>query len=304
VLERTEYNNILKIFHSKRTYEWEEFCDMLDRMWKPFSCNIEGRNVRVTEADAAIMMEKSALDEISKILVSNKRIAGASDNAPAKKRRRNNAACNTTRGATGFDALHGSARRDHRENSKLQESQIKTFQREKESFQRLLSAVAQWKEECRAAYVAAVAKARKARRNKEGTPNTNVVGEGANVVSHVSSEVGEGANVTSILAEGVGRGVNVSSIMSEVDADSAGEQADDEEMNEILSNRRRREEMNVSVTEYWQVLGNSTSTTMDLFLRLFVPKSGVLQKNKHIKWKTLQEKVIKLGVLTKTQFDS
>jgi uncharacterized coiled-coil protein SlyX len=75
-------------------------------------------------------------------------------------------------------------------------------------------------------------------------------------------------------------------------------------MNEILSYWQRREEMNVSVTEYWQVLGNSTSTTMDLFLRLFVPKSGVLQKNKHIKWKTLQEKVIELGVLTKTQFDS
>jgi hypothetical protein len=109
VLERTEYNNILEIFRSKRTYEWEEFRDMLDRMRKPFSCNIEGRDGTGTEADAAIRMEKSALDEISKILVSNKRIAGASDNAPAKKRRQNNTACNTTRGATGFDALHGLA---------------------------------------------------------------------------------------------------------------------------------------------------------------------------------------------------
>ena len=43
---------------------------------------------------------------------------------------------------------------------------------------------------------------------------------------------------------------------------------------------------------------------MDLFLRLFVPKSGVLQKNKHIKWKTLREKVIEPGVLTKTQLDT
>jgi predicted ATP-dependent Lon-type protease len=43
---------------------------------------------------------------------------------------------------------------------------------------------------------------------------------------------------------------------------------------------------------------------MDLFLHLFVPKSGVLQKNKGVKWKTLQEKVIIVGVLTKTQFDS
>jgi hypothetical protein len=43
---------------------------------------------------------------------------------------------------------------------------------------------------------------------------------------------------------------------------------------------------------------------MDLFLHLFVPKSGVLQKNKGITWKTLHEKVIVVGVLTKTQFDS
>jgi hypothetical protein len=43
---------------------------------------------------------------------------------------------------------------------------------------------------------------------------------------------------------------------------------------------------------------------MDLFLHLFVPKSGVLQKNKGVKWKTLNERVIVVGLLTKTQFDS
>jgi hypothetical protein len=43
---------------------------------------------------------------------------------------------------------------------------------------------------------------------------------------------------------------------------------------------------------------------MDMFLRLFVPNSGVLVKNKRVKWETLNEKVVKVGLLTKTQFDS
>jgi hypothetical protein len=55
-------------------------------------------------------------------------------------------------------------------------------------------------------------------------------------------------------------------------------------------------ETNLSVTEYWQVHETSLTGTMDLFLHIFVPKSGVLQKNKGVKWKTLHEKVIIVGV--------
>ena len=60
----------------------------------------------------------------------------------------------------------------------------------------------------------------------------------------------------------------------------------------------------MSVVEYWQVRENSLISTMELFLRLFLPKSGVTQKNKPIKWMTLNEKVIQQGLLTKPQFDS
>jgi hypothetical protein len=63
-------------------------------------------------------------------------------------------------------------------------------------------------------------------------------------------------------------------------------------------------ETNLSVAEYWQVSETSLTGTMDLFLRLFLPKSGVLQKKKGVKWRTLQEKVIGVGLLTRTQFDS
>ena len=80
-------------------------------MRKPFSCSIDGRDVTVTEVDAAIMMEESAVEEIGKILVSNKRANNNNADEQAPKRRRKNAACNTTRGATGFDALHGAKTR-------------------------------------------------------------------------------------------------------------------------------------------------------------------------------------------------
>ncbi len=71
----------------------------------------------VTEANATIMMEKSALEEISKILVSNKRDKTSSADESAPKHRRNNATCNTTRRETGFNVLHRAARRDHRDNA-------------------------------------------------------------------------------------------------------------------------------------------------------------------------------------------
>ena len=74
-----------------------------------------------------------------------------------------------------------------------------------------------------------------------------------------------------------------------------------EDLSKLLSNQQ--EEQNVPVTEYWQVLENSTGVTMDLFLNLFIPKCGILLQNKPIEWNTIYEKVIQLGVLVKTQYD-
>jgi hypothetical protein len=67
-LEREEYNNIIEIVQSGRTYEYVKFTAILAKMQKPFSC----------------MMETSALDEISKILVSNKR-ENTNETGPAPK---------------------------------------------------------------------------------------------------------------------------------------------------------------------------------------------------------------------------
>jgi hypothetical protein len=80
------------------------------------------------------------------------------------------------------------------------------------------------------------------------------------------------------------------------------ENRSEEEM--FAEETRQKENEKVSVPEYWQVLEKSTSDTMDLFLRVYVPKCGILNKNKPIKWMTLDEKVILMGLLTRTQFDS
>jgi hypothetical protein len=54
-------------------------------MRKPFSCSVDGRDVTVTEVDAAIMMEGSALEDIGKILVSNNKRANGNTDGQALK---------------------------------------------------------------------------------------------------------------------------------------------------------------------------------------------------------------------------
>ena len=94
-------------------------------------------------------------------------------------------------------------------------------------------------------------------------------------------------------------------MQTSVAPEAIGDDDSDDEICEDSVRRAREEMVQVSVPEYWQVVEKSTTATMNLFLRLFLPTCRVLQKNKPIKkWMTLQEKVIQPGTLTKTQFDS
>jgi hypothetical protein len=349
--EKKEYKNIVEIFRSGRTYQYDEFKEMLEKMRKPFSCTIEGRDVSVNEADAAIMMEKLALDEISKILVSNKRGADAGTNEnPVRKKRRNNAACNTRRGATGFDAIHGAARRDHRDSAKEREKRFKATTREKESIEKLLASIKERKEECEASYQAAMKTAeatqqqeeaavektelerqrqemrQRAVRNLASTDSGSASNE-SNLVRNLreSSQMGalpEGN--TGILRDptssdkeapngGVGDALMGASdqqrretgitLVEQQQAAAAGNNENEEILMQDVQTRTTEREP-VSVTQYWEVLETSTSLTIGMFLQLFLPKSGVTAKNKPIKWKTLLDKVITPGILTRTQFDS
>jgi 23S rRNA maturation mini-RNase III len=74
--------------------------------------------------------------------VSNKQ-ANVEAGGQAPKRRRNNADFNTTRGATGFDALHGAAH-----NTAAQEKLRKGHQKDKETINKILTLVQERKQDC------------------------------------------------------------------------------------------------------------------------------------------------------------
>jgi len=63
--ECKEYDDILNVIKAGNEYSFENFLAMVDRIRKPFTCFIEGHEVSITQDDAAIMMEKSVMKEIT-----------------------------------------------------------------------------------------------------------------------------------------------------------------------------------------------------------------------------------------------
>lgn len=148
--DRKEYDDLLAVMASSRPYAFTEFNALAHRMRRPFHCVLEGREVCVTESDAAIMLEGSALKAIGELLVSNKRQAdcdgcGRESN---KKRNRGNEAVNTTRGANGITMLHGACGRDGRHNAKAKEKLISGLRREKKSLEVALALIEVRKADC------------------------------------------------------------------------------------------------------------------------------------------------------------
>ncbi len=118
--ERSKFENILTIVKSGRACTFEEFSALLSRVRKPFTVELENRDVTVTEGGAAVMLEESAVKAIGNMLVRKKRQQGdQGDNDTTQlttsKRRRHNEACNTTRGATIIGAMRGTCRRNIQE---------------------------------------------------------------------------------------------------------------------------------------------------------------------------------------------
>jgi hypothetical protein len=136
--ERSEFENILTIVNSGRAYTFEEFSALLSRVRKPFTVELENRNVIVTESNAAVMLEESAVKAIGNMLVRKKRQQGdQGDNdttqQPTSKRRRHNEACNTTRGATIAGAMRGTCRRNIQETVAYKKKQVLKLNAEKKS---------------------------------------------------------------------------------------------------------------------------------------------------------------------------
>jgi hypothetical protein len=131
------------------------------------------------------------------------------------------------------------------------------------------------KDECTDAYLAALEKARattqKRKKNREDQENAvrvQTAVEAMNVlISDLPEEQEEGSNVLP----------GVVALGRSGDGDGGEEMCEDSALE-----RTREEIIQVSVPEYWEVVEKSTMATMNLFLWLYLPKCGVLQKNKPI----------------------
>jgi hypothetical protein len=104
----------------------------------------------MTECDAAIMLEESAMKKIGDMLVRNKK-QGNDDNdmgQPTRKRRRHNKACNTTRGAIIVRTMRGTCQRDQQETAASKKKQVTSLNAEKKSNSIVLTLVSKRKEQC------------------------------------------------------------------------------------------------------------------------------------------------------------
>jgi len=82
---------------------------MIDRMRKPFVCQVEGHEVSLTQDDCAIMMETSAVRAITDSLFLAREKQNKQDDKNTqqnKQKRANNITVRTECSATGIVALH------------------------------------------------------------------------------------------------------------------------------------------------------------------------------------------------------
>jgi hypothetical protein len=243
--ERSEFENILTIVNSGRAHTFEEFSALLSRVRKPFTVELENRNVTVIESDAAVMSEESAVKAIGNMLVrKNWQQGDQGDNdttqQPTSKRRRHEEACNTTRDATIVGAMRCTCRRNIQETAAYKKKQVSKLNAEKKSNEIILTMVSKRKEQREEAK-----KHRLQQQSAEPSPPSPSLG---------------------------GEAIESS--------------AEHQEMIEV---------------EYWEVNETLVKDIMDIFLRLFVPESKVLSKNKPIKWCVIKEKALPV---TKAQFNS
>jgi len=81
-IKQDEYNNMCKKFKSGDGFCFEEFLKMIDRMRKPFVCQIDGHEVSLTQDDCAIMMETSTICAITdSLFVGTEKQNGQGNNA-------------------------------------------------------------------------------------------------------------------------------------------------------------------------------------------------------------------------------
>jgi len=141
--ERKEYDDILNVIKAGNEYSFENFLAMVDRIRKPFTCFIEGHEVSITQDDAAIMMEKSVMKEITDSLfhAGEKRPNSSAEEQAKKKQRQGTQAVHTEKGANGITALHQTTKRDERQNQVTTKKKIDSLKREMKQVEAVLAAL-------------------------------------------------------------------------------------------------------------------------------------------------------------------
>jgi len=112
--EFQEYNNIREKFESGGEYKFEEFLEMIDRLRKPFVCQVEGHEVSLAQDDCAIMMETSTVRAITQSLFVGKEKQSGENQNKRQRQQHAGATVRTKCGATGLVALHQTSLCDNR----------------------------------------------------------------------------------------------------------------------------------------------------------------------------------------------
>jgi hypothetical protein len=230
---------------------------------QPFSCDIEGRAVQITESDCAMMLRSSIIEELTNtVLVDNRKRKEDNDdggNITKKRRTGGHATVNTVMGADGVTALEQTSRRDKTLKFKEREAKMKSLAKEIVELEKVKGDIQKrmWK-----------------------FPDNNSVG-GGNTQETTEQQENEKEEI----------GEDAQEIMVIVATKKTTPSA-----------RNQKNKQTTTDERYWEVHETSDKEHCKLFLRMFVPGSGVLSKSQNEQWNVIRDKV--LPTLTQLSFDA
>jgi len=152
-LENKEFRNLCDRFQSGSEYQFEEFLEMIDRMRKPFVCQIEGHEVSLAQDDCAIMMETSALRAITQSLfIGRDNKNGETLQSQQKRQQNGHSTVRTECGATGLVALQQTTQRNNHQSKQAIKKAKDKLERESKNIATTLTSLAALKQKKPEAY--------------------------------------------------------------------------------------------------------------------------------------------------------
>jgi hypothetical protein len=224
----------------------DEYLVMVTRLRNPFRTVIDDPVVTVSQDNCAIMMRTSALEAISKSVLVKKREADVDvvNNPPTKQQRSGRAACDTTFGANGIQAQHGSQRREDNQNEKLALKQKNALIRELANIKEALTLLERRKEKI----------------NRQNERRNQTVALRVAPQKNYEKDMRAAHESRTLIEEAV------TPVLPSVGIHAPREQT----VIPVLS----------TVQNYWEVTKLSDQPDLIMMLRLFAPACGKLSKSK------------------------